>query len=98
MAIANIADLRERAEHAPAILLSAVIGLDTPQRDQYPSLDAEFPFHSVEELRPFLRLALAGGDPARRGDIIDVGADRLSLFRRAPSGGRRAPGGRDALS
>src|SRR3974390_2729552 len=97
MAIANIAERRERAEHVPAILLSAIIGLDAPQRDQYPSFDAKFPFHSVEGLRPFLRLALAGGDPARRGDIIDVGADRLAIFGLAPSGGDYARVGRNAL-
>src|SRR3974390_2496538 len=97
MTITNISERRERAKHVPAILLSAIVCLDAPQRDQYPSLDAEFPFHSVEELRPFLRLVLAGGDPPRRGNIIDVGADRLAIFGLAPGGGDYALIGRNAL-
>ena len=87
MPVTHKAERGERAEHVPVVLLGAVIGLDAPQREQHPAFDAEFLLHRVEGLRPFLRLALAIGDAAARGDIVDIGADRLAVFR-LPLGGR----------
>src|SRR5664279_2749369 len=80
MAVAHVAERGERAEHIPAILLGAVIGLDAPERDQYPALDAEFLFHRVEGLRPFYGLLLTVGDAAERNRVVNIIADRLAIF------------------
>ena len=97
MAVADVAKRRERAEHVPVVLLGAEIGFDAPQREQHPALDAEFLFHRVEGLGPFLGLALAVGDAAARGNVVDIGADRLAVFGLALGGRDHALIGRHAF-
>src|SRR5450759_3011225 len=75
MAIAYIAQRRERAEHVPAILLGATVAIAHPERDQNPALDAELFLDSVEGLRPLLGLQFSVGDAAAIRDRVDVIAD-----------------------
>ena len=97
MAIAHISERRERAEHVPVILRGAVVGLHPPQRDQHRTLDAELLFDGLKRLCPVLGFALATLNAAARGDVIDIGAYRLAVFRLPFGGGDHARIGRDAF-
>src|SRR3569623_1753655 len=96
MAIVHVVERRKRAEYVPAVLGGAVVRLHAPQRQQHPALDLEFLLDGVEGLRPVARLLFAAADAAARGERVDVGADRLAVFRLLLGGGDDALVGRHA--
>src|SRR5665647_2991154 len=81
MAVAHIAERRERAEHIPFISCRAVVGFHAPEREQNRALDAELLFDRVEGLRPLLALGCTALDAAARNGVTDIGADRVAVFR-----------------
>ncbi len=93
MAVVHVTERRQRAEYVPVVFLRAVVGLDAPERDQHPALDAEFLFHRVEGLGPLGGFLLAARMRPARDRVVDVGADRLAVFRLPLGGGDHAGSG-----
>src|SRR5262245_3592713 len=78
MAPARLRQCGERADDVPAVARVAVVGLDPPDRQDEPAIDAKLLLDRLERCGVLRSLAHAGLDARLGGEVGDVGTDRLA--------------------
>ena len=79
-AIADRDQRGERADHVEAAVVGAERGLDAPQRQDDPAVDAILLLDRIERRLPLARLARCALDARRRRDAREIGGDRHAVF------------------